>query len=514
MAPGMAFGEFASLFLQATGYTWDDPCLRNFSYSDPALRSVADELLLLPRMFDGQEVVGSVVAQEGNPDYPRLVDIRFSIACLIFPTLNDCNPSLQRACKPEDFERLVRLIALAIPPSRRWIVLPPTEVNADLLVRYHRADFSRFTAQEYRYVNILEDDNIGWIATYGVDEGLQAREPYNEAFAPFVQTLGLSEFSQYTLPLHLDSSYYEDPVTPRGRVVGSWFLKQYAARMGVAPERLVLTPSRVHSMQLSELPTSFIPIFAQVLLGEELEDVLFMVDEPMIEVNNPGRLCYSLPAPREVVLKGIEKGHVFETFVHRFLKGDHRVVVLHGGGSQPFPDGFIRTEKPERKTDTVVKYSYRPPTIGTGFRVTIEGPDGSPLHELARSVHKPRTELDVLLVHDEEPSHVLVGECKFGHQYRGDQWARARLFAERIAKAIGDSSEIRDILGLPHGLPIVAAAFVSHSGPCMTVSRPSVIVPMTHLLSGQFKEMVKAYLAGRDASGEEHGVETAGTSGL
>ncbi len=494
--PGIGFTDFAVIFEEATGYTFNRNCRRtSVVYADPLLQAVADELLLLPRMMDAHEVVAPVVGQEGNPDFPRLLDIRYSIASLIFSALNGSKPSLQRKCTVGEFQRLASEIARGIPPSRRWLVCPPTPENADTLARFYRGDFAEFTDDEYRYVNVLEDDNIGWIATYGVDEGLQAKEAFEEAFRPFVKTLGLSSFSQYTLPLHLDPTYFEDPVTPRGRIVGPWFVKQYAFKMGVNPSSLVFTPTRIRALRLATLTTSFVPIFAQILPGDELEDALFIVDESLIEVNNPARLCYSLSAPQEVVLQGFQKGQVFETFLHRFLTGKERVVVLHSGGSQPFPEGFILTQRPERETDRVVRYSYEPPTGGTGFRVAIEGSEESAFYELARSTGKPRTELDLLLVHHNNPRHILVGECKFAWEYKGAYFREGRGFVERVAKAIRYSPKIRTALNLPGDMPVVPVLFVSHSGRGLTARRPSLMVTMTHVLSGQFRQSVESWLS-------------------
>jgi len=368
-----------------------------------------------------------------------------------------------------------------------------------MLTRYYRADFEALTDQEFRYLNVLEDENIGWIATFGVDEHLQGGTVFSEAFEPFAHSLGLSSFSQYVLPLHLDPSYFDDPVTPRSRIVGHPFVKDYANRMNVSPNRLVFTPDRIHTLRLEDLSASFIPIFAQIRPGDELEEGLFIVDEAMIEVNNPARLCYGLPDPRKVVLQGIEKGKVFETFVHRLLTGAERVLVLHSGGNQPFPDGFARLKKTETEKESVVRYNYVPPAGGSGFRVAIGGPKGSPLSELARSVGKPRTELDLLLVHNDEPRHVLVGECKFTNGYKGVYFREGRGFVERASKAIRGSLEIRKSLGLPEDFPVVAALFASHSGRGMAVPRPSLMLPMIHLLSGQFLRTVRRWLNSSEA---------------
>ncbi len=490
------------LFEESTGYTFDKTCHRtSVTYVDASLQATADDLLLLPRITGSQEVVGPVVGQEDNPDFPRILDIRYSIACLLFSALNGGNPSLQRSCTPDEFIQLTGRIARAIPSSRRWIVLPPIRENAEMLTRYYQADFKPITDREFRYLNVLEDENIGWIATFGVDEHLQARAIFNEAFEPFAHSLGLSSFAQYILPLHLDPSYFDDPVTPRSRVVGPPFVKDYANRMNLSPNRLVFTPARIRTLRLEDLSTSFIPIFAQILPGDELEDGLFIVDEAMIEVNNPARLCYGLPAPRKMILQGIEKGKAFETFVHRLLTGAERVLVLHSGGNQPFPDGFARLKKPdaEIEKESVVRYNYVPPAGGSGFRVAIGGPKGSPLSELAKSTGKPRTELDLLLVHDGEPRHILVGECKFTTEYKGGYFREGRGFVERAAKAIRGSLEIRKSLGLPEELPVVATLIVSHSGRGMAVPRPSLMIPMTHLLSGQFLRTIRHWLASPEA---------------
>ena len=494
--PGIEFSEFAVVFEEATGYTYDRICQRaSLAYADPVLQTVVDDLLLLPRTTMPEAIAAPIAGQAGNADFPRLLDIRYLVADLVFSALNGSNPSLQRTCTVEEFEHLVGEIARGIPPSRRWLVCPPIPENTDMLARYYRGEFGGFSDDEYRYVNVLEDDSIGWIATYGVDEGLQAKEAFEEAFRPFVQTLGLSSFSQYRLPLHPDPVYFEDSASPRGGIVGSRFVKQYAALMGIDPSRLAFTADGVRTLRLADLATSFVPIFAQILPGDGLKDGLFIADESLIEVNNPARLCYSLPGPRGVILHGVEKGHVFETFIYRLLTGAERVVVLHSGGSQPFPEGFVLARGPRSQTDRVVEYSYGPPAAGTGFQVAIEGAEGSAMSELARSTGKPRTELDLLLVQHDNPSHILVGECKFAWEYKGGYFRAGRRFVEHAARAIRESREIRTALGLPDKLPVVSVLFVSHSGRGLATPRPSLMITMTQALSGQFRHSAETFLA-------------------
>ncbi len=494
--PGIDYVDFVVLFEEATGYAYDRVCRRvSLRYADPVLRRVAEELLLQPRATGAWGTAAPVLGQEGNPDFPHIIDIRYSVASLIFTSLNSGNSSLQRVCPAEEFGRLVGKLARGIPPSRRWLVCPPIPENAGLLRRYYEGHFEGFSADEYRYANIIEDDNIGWIATYGVDEGLQARESFEQAFRPFIRTLGLKGFSEYRLPLHLDPGYFADPVTPRAGVVDSSYIKRYASWMGVETRAVTFTAEGLRTLRLADLATSFVPVFAQVSSGETFEDRLFVAHEALIEVNNPARLCFSLPGPREIVLRGIEKGHVFETFVFRLLTGSEKVTVLTGTGHQPFPDGFLLGWNPEKTAGRLVQYSYGPPATGTGFRVAVEGPEGSPMSELARSLGKPRTELDLLLVQHTQPPHVLVGECKFAWEYNANYFRKGRLFAERASQAIRESRDIRKALGLPDELPVVPVLFASHCGPGIVGRRPSVMVTMLHTLSGRLQQLVASYLA-------------------
>ena len=112
----------------------------------------------------------------------------------------------------------------------------------------------------------------------------------------------------------------------------------------------------------------------------------------------------------------------------------------------------------------------------------------------------PRTELDLLLVQHNNPRHILVGECKYAWEYKGAYFGEGRGFVERVAKAIRDSPKIRTALDLPREMPVVAVLFVSHSGRDLTVRRPSLMVTMTHVLSGQFRESVESWLSLQEGS--------------
>jgi hypothetical protein len=490
-----SFVEFVAIFEECTGYSWDHTCTRtSVTYADPVLQKVVDELLLWPRITSVEEVEAPVLRQDWNPDFPHVVDIRYLPASLIFTALNLSNGSLKRHPPESHTAALIGQIASGIPSHRRWLVVPPSDANLPLLKRFYAGSFDGFTPDQFRYVNIVEDDAIGWVATYGVDRGLQAKEDYLEAFATFAKSLGLSNYSKYNPPLYLPPrSGGSERVSGRG-VVCQLQLNAYAASMGVEPQKIAFTLPMLRTFNLEQLPSSFVPIFARVDSEPDAPDSLYLVDRSLMEVNNHARLCHSLPHPREIILKGFQKGQVFETMVFRLLTGLDSVVVLQARGSE-VPAGFILGDRALRPGDRVVRYSYSSPTGHSGFRVRLTRRRGDGMVQLAHAAGKESAELDLVLVHQESPAHILLGECKFAWTYHDDAFRAARGSIERLSIAISENPEFRTGLGLPESLPIVPVAFVSHSGKVLTEARNSLVVPITQLLLGRLRVGVSTQLS-------------------
>ena len=289
IAPSLPFIDFAVEFEIATGFEFGKPCRRRMSYEDPTIKNVAIDLLMNEKVLI-EETIKTDITEEDDPNFPFLLDARYEMSQLIFLTLNNTNLSLGRICNEAQLKEMVHKIASSIPFSRRWMVFVPSRANTPTLNKYYSSDFKNLSQTEMNRLNIFEDDSIGWIATYAVDEELKGSSEYLHVFQSYSQSIGLNDFTEYKLPLHVDPSYYDDPTTIPYKLATSGDVMNYAKWMKVDPSVLTLTSQDIFKLKLDKLPISFIPIFYQIRESEPQ----YVAAYNMIEANNVARLSLFL----------------------------------------------------------------------------------------------------------------------------------------------------------------------------------------------------------------------------
>jgi hypothetical protein len=495
MKKNLSYSEFYKEFKLATGYYPEGVLRRDLSYADPVLQSVANDLLLCDRPTVESGIrIDNLGCEE--PDYPSIVDVRYAIAAGIVNSLNISNQSLSRMFTEDQLGAWTTRVAKAIPESRRWRVLNTITENKRFLITYYNGQIADLTTDEISKINLLEDDSIGWIATYGVDERLQGNKTYIEAFQNFVNQIGILDFKKYHPNLHLPPSMFNDPDANAAVPVTDIEVIQYAREMGVSPESITLSAKKLHTLVLEKMVNSFVPIFYQ------LDDVLDMyyATYNMIEANSVARLCLTIPEVRKGILEGTEKGKIFEHYVYSLLTGSERVLVILDEDHE-IPVGMLRTREnePRGKQDKVVTYSYIKPTSNEGFRVSISRRNNSQFGLVLDAIGKEETDIDILLVHHAQPKHILIGECKYTVIYKDSYYEKGIVSTEKLAGAISGSPEVRKALGLPLDYQIIPVIFVSHTGELSKDISKSLKVPMHLLLSGAFERMIADYI-GRGGS--------------
>jgi len=504
---GISYDEFLSLFIRSTGYVKAGNKFKRVAYfKDDILREIALEI------WSCGEAPNSYTIHVAEDELVNLTlsDTRFLIASEILTTMHQMPYLKGRIHNKEDFLNWNKRIAEAIPDSPRWKQIYR---NRDEIFRKFE-DLHNLEDSEYELLNICERETEFRIFTDVYDK----EECVREIFSKFLNEIGIHDLMEYenlisnigklfsTLYLYLTEEIpeisSEDRRVRRSKLFTYEEIEKLMSSCGLSPdsltliiEKLTLTIKKLKNLVLQNLPHSLIPIFY------EDRDGWFRINTKLLQLNNFLELCLSLREAEEEVVNKF-KGDAFERILAEILTG--KVIILYEK-SKIFSGSLTTTD--EINLDNALKmlrkygieteelrYSYRPPEGITLPRITIDRDSHPAFSDFLNIIGKEKTDIDILLIHEDEPKHVIIVESEFTRKYSPLKYSAKVRFVKKLEKYLSENPNAKKELHIPIDYPLVPVLVTSFSGGIFRKKDGVIKTTFPPILWGKFREWVTSYL--------------------
>lgn len=467
-----SFNDFLWRFQLSTGYLQRGSKLsKEFDFDDPTLREISFDLLEYPPHLKENRI--PIIKVHTCP----IVDYRAIIAIRIIEMMFWFNPLLSRDLNEEGYNKIGSQIINQIPLSPRW-VNPRLE---GIYEKFENQDYDMLTDDNFRFLNLVESRQLGMIAWYA--SWSRNKRKVDRILKPFLMKLGLKSVSDYMRATLLPHDAISDPDDYSRKKIRREVIEQYAKMSGITPRSLMFQKENLKTIRLIELDQSFMPLFY------EREDGVFMAQVLLRDVNDMGGLCYSLPVARKNIVDSAFKGTVFEDFLFDILTGKIGIKHLNSkmyGHACAFVDGAT-------SNSSVHNYTYEPPTNFNHPRIHIMR-SWNTFRPLLLQLDKDETDIDLILIHHDEPKHILISECKFTKRYDEIEYHHAMSHIKTITDFLRKENKAMAELGIPLGIPLIPTIFTSFSGPIYKDEKDILKSTSHPIITTNFTTYVQKYL--------------------
>ena len=497
---GFNYDEFLLLFIRSTGYVRAGKRFKRVAhFKDNTLREIALEIW---RCGETPTPHAIHIAEDELVDL-TLPDTRFLIASEILTTMHQMPYLKGRIHSKEDFLNWNKRIAEAIPDSPRWKQIYR---NRDEIFRKFE-DLHNLKDCEYELLNIGERETEFRIFTDVYDK----EESVREIFSKFLNEIGIQDLMEYenlisSIGMLFSIAYLdlteeipeissEDRHVRRSKLFTYEQIEKLMSRYGLSPDSLTLTIEKLKNLVLQDLPHSLIPIFY------EDRERLFRINIRLLQLNNFLELCLSLRGAEEEVVNKF-KGDAFERILVEILTG--KMIILYEK-SKIFSGSLTTTD--ETNLDSALKrlreygieteelrYSYRPPEGITLPRIIIDRDSHPAFSDFLNIIGKEKTDIDILLIHEDEPKHVIIVESEFTRKYSPLKYSAKVRFVKKLERYLSKNPNAKKELHIPIDYPLVPVLVTSFSGGIFRKKDGVIKTTFPPILWGKFREWVTSYL--------------------
>jgi len=309
-------------------------------------------------------------------------------------------------------------------------------------------------------------------------------------------------------------------------------VREIEERWGFSEGALTLTEDKVTRLDLTNLHRNFIPIFYGGREGIRKG----LAPQHFGAVNSPVKLCFSIDRAKQEIIDGAFKGRIFENFLHSALTGElilaidpskpfdgyvqraDKLTEMHGGKEllkklDDSPEGInvweeigeqwkYHLSQPDISLSNRVKfykylrYYYRTTENSTGPSVIVTRNSHPSFAAFLDEQNQDQWEEDILLIHDKDPKHCLVGAARFTRKYSHKKYRSGRNHVRKFVDYLNASAKARFELAIPEEYPIVPVLFTSFTGAIHKEMNDGVIkttiLPVT---LGRHLKNIKSHLA-------------------
>jgi len=388
----------------------------------------------------------------------------------------------------------VEKIVRAIKPSLRWKAFHKV-LFWEWLSKF---DLKRSGIADLKLLNEIEELCLGFISFTDMES--RQRKKIESVFKQFIKEIGLKSYDQL-----LDSLSglvdIERRLEKKPRLYQEEQVAQLESELGLKEGTLVLWEERLDTIRLSDIHKSIVPIF----FGGRPGIGIGVQRQPLAMFNIPQRLCFALDKPRQEIIEGMYKGLIFEEYLCNVLRGELVIAIDPSdplGGYhqradrlQSFPGGKELLDELERSSEVpawekisrepeyyisepeltneemrlirpyrYLRYKYRLPDGQNSCRVVI-GPETHPSSEaFLKAENKDEWEEDLLLLHEHEPKHCLVAQCKFTVKYSHNKYREGRNHVKKFADYLEETPSAKLELNVPEDFVLLPVLFTSFTG--------------------------------------------------
>ena len=474
---------------------------KEVNYNDPTLRKIAQKM----RRYDHNSVRSALNSYQPHfsiVNSMRIVDSREAIAIEFLSTMaDDITFSSKKKCRTVKF--WIKDIVEEIPESPRWKGI------SRVLEEYIQGKISNLhnlSDEDYDIMKIYEWNNIGTILNQMHLSG--KKEELTQIFADFLADVGLADYEEYVKFDNALLSYFDENAEnlrkyqsevrklAKAKSNKNWgevlIPRDHVEKMpGGSPrvkfEKIALTKQGLKEVFLEYLNKSFIPLFY------ERSDNDFKLALPLKHINSIARISFDLPKANENFWGSSsgQKGDIFEDFLSDMLRGEWIGAVKDKDKTLSL---FHKRHPPDSPVGRTVKYDYTFPEGRQEPQLKIKS-SNPVFNGFLRYQGKGGYEIDIFLIHNNNPRHVLMGECKFTNEYKEEEYSEGRDHIKIFTEFVKGDENAKTFLEIPLDYPIVPIFFTSFSGPIYRENDDVIKTTIPPIVSGKFKEWTKNYIA-------------------
>lgn len=260
----------------------------------------------------------------------------------------------------------------------------------------------------------------------------------------------------------------------------------------------------IEKLNLEKLPELIMPLFFEKgnnLKGSFLKCYFF--DEHTFKSNDLGLLCFSNENFfRQLIRDPYIKGILLNDALYELLTGKTFSMF-----DIPTMSGLIyfgkeeELEKDQRFENSIrVKYYYSNPKVTKGNEVKIKKETHPCLTNFLDQIGKKETDIDLILIHNKTPKHVIISECHFSSKYNHSQYSKRIVKLEKLTKFLKNNQDSKKELGIDNNYRIIPIVFGSSYGKLhekISQSNHSVILSSLSLtLFGYLKKQIQSFING------------------
>lgn len=463
---------------------------KEVNYKDPTLRKIAQKM----RRYDYNSVRSALDSYQFNLRIVNsmiLVDSREVIARDFLSTMVDTiTSSSKKKCETVSF--WVKKIVEEIPESPRWKGISR---EVEEYIQEKVSSLHNLSDEDYEVMRIYEWNNIGIIMNQMHLSG--KKEELTQIFADFLADIGLADYEEYVkfdnaLLSYLaenDEKIRKDQAKSFSTGWGVLIPRDHVEKMpGDSPRvkfgKIALTKQGLKEVILGNLNESFIPLFY------ERSDTDFKLALPLKHINSIARISFDLPKANEKFWGSSsgQKGNIFEDFLHHMLIGE-----WIGVAEEKTLRVFHKLHPPDFPVGRAIKYDYTLPKGRKKPKLEIKA--SNPVFtDFLRNQEKGGYQIDIFLIHNNNPKHVLMGECKFTKEYKKEEYSEGRDHIKIFTEFVKGDENAKTFLKIPLDYPIVPVLFTSFSGSIYRENDDVIKTTFPPIVSGKFKEWINDYI--------------------
>ncbi len=463
---------------------------KEVNYNDPTLRKIAQKR----RRYDYNSVRSALDTYQFNLRIVNsmiIVDSREVIAREFLSTMaDDITSSSKKNCETVSF--WIKEIVEEIPDSPRWKGISRV---VEEYIQEKVNSLHNLSDEDYEILNIYEWDNIGIILNQMHLNG--KKEELTQIFADFLADVGLDDYEEYVKFNNALQSYFAENAEELRKDQAKSFSKGWGVLIpldhvkkmpGGSPrvkfEKIALTKRGLKEVILGNLNESFIPLFY------ERSDNDFKLALPLKHINSIARISFDLPKANEKIWGSSsgQKGIIFEDFLYHMLIGE-----WIGAVKDKTLRLFHKQHPPDFPVGRAIEYDYTIPEGRVFPQLEIKA-SNPVFNGFLRYQGKGGYEIDIFLIHNNNPMHVLMGECKFTKEYKEEEYSEGRDHIKIFTEFVKGDENAKTFLKIPSDYPIVPILFTSFSGPIYRESDGVIKTTFPPIVSGKFKEWINDFV--------------------
>lgn len=407
-------------------------------YSDPILREISLDILKLRKTKNIQE--------SENIPVGSVFDLRYLFSRIIINTMIWRDPRLNRRIPHQKYLEFIEKIVKSIPESMRWKI---AQIDKKTIKNLYTSNISELTKNEIEAINIEEKREIGLVAWY--DSWKKKYVNLENIFKDIIQKVGVKNIIHLGKITIVPDKISKDPDKASKLIFQEKKIQEYISTYGANFNAFVLKKSDLENIRLEDYKYNFIPIFF------ERDDGYYQSEFRLMQANKIEGFCYAIPEAKTKIIDGAIKGKIFEQFMGSILTGN---LVIETEDSKFFTSHVLfKNGNSYNKSN---KKFYRTLYRNGSYGIKLRKRTYPSLRKLIYLLGE--TDIDLLLIQDNDPKHVLIGECCFTKKYNEDKYQIHYNRLNKINDFLNKHPETKIELGIPDGYPIVSILFTSFLG--------------------------------------------------